>query len=160
MRTKNYLYFMLVLLSFLCVATRLSIAQEKPSGEVAKSYVTYLASDALQGRDTGTPGFEKAVQWVVEKFKSWGLEPAGNNGTYIQEFPFDYYKDEFEYPELIINDRKFYPKDREFDALRYSGGGKIIAEVVFVGYGISAPDKGLDEYATYMAQNRIMSIKR
>jgi microsomal dipeptidase-like Zn-dependent dipeptidase len=160
MRTKNYLHFALVLITILCIATRLSIAQEKPSGEAAKSYVIYLASDALQGRDTGTPGFEKAVQWVVEKFKSWGLEPAGNNGTYIQEFPFDYYKDEFEYPELIINDRKFYPRDREFDALKYSGGGKIIAEVVFVGFGINAPDKGLDEYAGLDVKNKIVLAMR
>lgn len=131
-------------------------AQEKPDGEVAKSYIAYLASDALQGRDTGTPGFEKAVQWVVEKFKIWGLKPSGNNGTFIQEFPFDYYKDEFEYPELTINERKFYSEDRDFDALRYSGGGKIKGEVVFVGFGISAPDKGLDEYAGLDVKNKIV----
>lgn len=160
MRTKNYLLFSLVLLTILCAATTLSIAQEKPSGEAAKSYVTYLASDALQGRDTSSPGFEKAVQWLVEKFKNWGLEPAGNNGTYIQEFPFDYYKDEFEYPELIINNRKFYPEDRDIDVLKYSGGGKITGDVVFVGFGISAADKGLDEYAGLDVKNKIVLAMR
>jgi microsomal dipeptidase-like Zn-dependent dipeptidase len=159
-RTKICLLFILLSLTILYTETTLSIAQEKPSGEAAKSYVTYLASDALQGRDTGTPGFEKAVLWVVEKFKSWGLEPAGNNRTYIQEFPFDYYKDEFEFPELIINDRKFYSEDRDFDALRYSGGGNIKAEVVFVGFGISAADKGLDEYAGLDVKNKIVLAMR
>ncbi|MCI0494794.1 M20/M25/M40 family metallo-hydrolase, partial [candidate division KSB1 bacterium] len=142
---------------FIMMMTYFSIlAQEKTSGESAKSFVAYLASDALQGRDTGSPGFEKAAQWVADKFKSWGLAPAGENGTYFQEFPFSFYKHEFDHPALTIGDRKFYSEDRDFSVLNYSGGGKIKAEVVFVGYGISAPEKGLDEYAGLDVNNKIV----
>jgi len=135
-------------------------SQEKPSGENANKFVTYLASEALEGRDTSTPGFEKAAKWVAENFKNWGLEPAGNSGTYFQEFPFEYYKDEFELPKLIIGKREFYPGDDDFNVLRYSGGGKIQGELVFVGYGISAPDKGLDEYTGLEVKNKIVLVMR
>lgn len=147
-----------IAISFFIILTSCVVifAQEKPNGEIAKSYITYLASDALQGRDTGTPGFEKAAQWVADKFQSWGVTPAGENRTYFQEFPFRFYKHEFDYPSLNIADRKFYAQDRDFNVLTYSGGGKIKGEVVLVGFGISAPDKGLDEYAGLDVKNKIV----
>ena len=83
-------------------------SQERPNGENAKSYVVYLADDALDGRDTGTAGFEKAAKWVSDKFSTWGLKPAGENGTYFQEFPLSVYKSDFDYPKLMIDERQFY----------------------------------------------------
>lgn len=153
---KSKILKMTVIIFFLIMNCLVLFAQEKPSGESAKSFVAYLASDALQGRDTGSPGFEKAAQWVAEKFKSWGVAPAGENGTYFQEFPFSFYKDEFDYPILAIDDRKFYVEDQDFSVLNYSGGGKIKGAVVFVGFGISAPDKGMDEYAGIDVKNKIV----
>ena len=135
-------------------------SQEKPSGETALSYVEYLASDALKGRDTGTPGYEKAVRYVVEHYEKWGLEPAGDNGTYIQEFPFAYHQYQFDIPQLVIEKKTFYITDGDFSVPRYTGGGKIEAEVVFVGYGISDPDRGLDEYAGLNVRNKIVLAMR
>ncbi|HEX9972162.1 MAG TPA: M20/M25/M40 family metallo-hydrolase, partial [bacterium] len=131
-------------------------AQEQPNGESAKTFVAYLASDALQGRDTGTPAYDKAAAWVAEKFKVWGLQPAGDSGAYFQEFPFSYFKDEFDFPKLTIGKRIFNPEDRDFAALNYSGSGKVQGEVVFVGFGVSAPDKGLDEYAGLDVEDKIV----
>jgi microsomal dipeptidase-like Zn-dependent dipeptidase len=136
------------------------LSQEKPSGETALSYVEYLASDALKGRDTGTPGYEKAVRYVAEHYEKWGLEPAGDNGTYVQEFPFAYHQYQFEIPQLVIEKRAFYAQDRDFSVPRYTGGGKVEAEVVFVGYGISDPDRGLDEYAGLNVRNKIVLAMR
>ncbi len=147
---------LLVLIFLLLVST--GFAQEKPSGDKAKSYIAYLASDELHGRDTGTPYFEKAAQYVANKFKEWGLEPAGDDGTYFQNFPFSYYEAEFDYPELKIGGRKFYYQDGDFRLLRYSGGGKIKGEVVFVGYGISAPDKNFDEYKNIDVKGKIVLL--
>ncbi|MCU0646192.1 MAG: M20/M25/M40 family metallo-hydrolase, partial [bacterium] len=59
---------------------------------------------------------------------------------------------------MIIGDRKFYAEDRDFSVLNYSGGGKIKGEVVFAGFGISAPNKGLDEYAGLEVKNKIMLV--
>jgi Zn-dependent M28 family amino/carboxypeptidase len=46
-----------------------------------------LASDAMEGRDIGSPGHERAGRWVAEQFRAAGLKPAGDNGTFFQSFP-------------------------------------------------------------------------
>ncbi|MEX0892155.1 MAG: M20/M25/M40 family metallo-hydrolase [Gemmatimonadota bacterium] len=50
--------------------------------------IGFLASDALQGRDTPSQGLEVAAAYIVSEFRSMGLEPAGENGTYFQRYPF------------------------------------------------------------------------
>ena len=108
MMSKHYhLKFFLFSILIFSLFAALANAQEKPSGELAKSYVAYLADDALEGRDTGTPGFDKAAKWVADHYKSWGLIPAGDNGSYIQNFPFSFYKSDFDEPQLFINKRKY-----------------------------------------------------
>ncbi len=151
----RFSFFSLSWIIILSLAFSLS-SQEKPNGELAKSYVSFLADDSFEGRDTGSPSFERAVQWVAENFQKWGLEPAGENGSFIQTFPFSFYKDDFETPQLIIEGREFYADDNDFRTLRFSGGGKIKGEVVFVGYGISAPDKNFDEYAGIDVKQKIV----
>jgi len=53
-----------------------------------KQRIAFLASDALQGRDTPSPGLETAAKYIADQFKSFGLKPAGDSGTYIQRWPF------------------------------------------------------------------------
>ncbi len=148
-----------VAVMWLLMAT-VALSQEKPSGSAALEYVTYLASEDLEGRDTGTPGYEKAVEYVAGLYEKWGLEPAGNNNSYIQEFPFLFHKHQFDYPVLAVGGRLFYSQDGDFNVLRYSGGGKLEAEVVFVGYGISAANRGLDEYADVDVTGKIVLVMR
>jgi hypothetical protein len=51
--------------------------------------VAFLASDALKGRDTPSPGLEQAAQYIAQEFKTFGLRPAGDSGTFIQRWPFE-----------------------------------------------------------------------
>jgi hypothetical protein len=51
------------------------------------SRIAYLASDELGGRDTPSPGLEMAATWISDEFRSFGLTPAGDDGTYIQRYP-------------------------------------------------------------------------
>ncbi len=53
----------------------------------AKEILTYLANEC-EGRGSGQPGFQKAADYVAAHFKSWGLKPMGDNGTYFQNVPF------------------------------------------------------------------------
>src|SRR5262245_40310473 len=50
--------------------------------------IRYLASDALEGRGSGTPGGRKAAEFVAERFRATGLQPLGSDGSYYQSFPF------------------------------------------------------------------------
>ena len=52
-----------------------------------RQHIAFLASDELAGRDTPSPGLETAASYLVEALEEAGLEPAGDNGTFIQRFP-------------------------------------------------------------------------
>lgn len=51
--------------------------------------IAFLASDDLRGRDTPSPGLEAAVEYAAAEFRSFGLEPAGDGGTFVQRYAFD-----------------------------------------------------------------------
>jgi hypothetical protein len=53
-----------------------------------RARIAYLASDALRGRDTPSPGLDTAAAWIAREFRRLGLEPGGDEGTYFQRYPF------------------------------------------------------------------------
>ena len=53
-----------------------------------RRHITFLASDELAGRDTPSPGLEAAATYLVEFLEEAGLDPAGDNGTFLQRFPY------------------------------------------------------------------------
>jgi hypothetical protein len=133
----------------------------KVDGAVIKGYITYLASDASFGRRTMTPAYEKAADWAAARFKEWGLAPAGENGTYFQKVPIAGARSSYVWttgvPSLVVNGRTFYIREGSFAVDASStAGAKVTGDVVFVGYGISAPAKGLDEYAGVDVKGKVV----
>jgi hypothetical protein len=129
-------------------------------GAVIKGYIEYLAADDKEGRKSLTPGYEKMAEWAAGKFKEWGLKPAGDNGTFLQAVPID---NGFTWttgvPELVIDGRAFYVKDTDFTVdSRSTAGARASGDIVFVGYGISAPAKGLDEYAGVDVKDKLVIV--
>jgi Tol biopolymer transport system component len=119
-----------------------------------RKYVEALASDAMEGRLTGAPGGEKAAAYVVDAFKSYGLEPAGDGGTYLQAFDFtagvSLGKDNT--ANLTVEGKAAPLKaDTDWRPLSFSRTGPAKAmDVTFAGYGIAAPkDKDNEEYDSY-----------
>ena len=132
-------------------------------GSAIKGYITQLASDAGLGRRTMTPGYERAADWAAAKFKEWGLEPAGENGTYFQKVPIGGARSSYVWatgiPSLVVNGRTFYLREGSFAVdMASTPGAKAAGEIVFVGYGISAPTKGLDEYAGVDVKGKILLV--
>jgi len=115
--------------------------------------VTYLASDALEGRLTGSPGEKKAARYIEQIYHSAGLEPAGTRG-YEQAFPFT---------SGVRVDRKHSAMSVAFDngknrtlavehdflPLAFSENTKVEGDVVFVGYGLTTPGDEKDGYNSY-----------
>ncbi len=56
--------------------------------ELCKEWLSYLASDELEGRETGRPGYKKAAEFIAAHFEEWGLKPVGDDGSYFQAVPF------------------------------------------------------------------------
>ncbi|MEW6747218.1 MAG: M28 family peptidase [Planctomycetota bacterium] len=129
------------------------------SGERVKEHIRYLAADAMEGRKSGTDGYRRAADWVAARFQEWGLSPAGENGSYFQEVTMGEFDWTTGVPRLSVGGREFPFDDEDFSLLDGSTiGARAEAEVVFVGYGISSPGKGLDEYAGLDVAGKIVLV--
>jgi len=125
-----------------------------------KQSVTYLASDELEGRMIGTPGIQRAADFIAAAFAKLGLQTVSGLDGYFQPFQMTTRVD----PDptktaLVFGDRKF-ALGEEFMPLRASANGPGEGQVVFAGYGITDPDKHYDDYSTIDAKGKIVLIMR
>jgi hypothetical protein len=171
---RNTILF-IILISF-CSQTAFS--QDDPEAKLLSQFHTInsmemmtwiekLCSPEFNGRLTGTPEFVASAEWVAGNLKEWGIRPAGDNGDYFQWFDFPY---------TVVNDigsltlnilqtdgstifkRYSYP-DEYFPGMN-SGTGEITSEVVFVGYGVSAPELNYDDYKGIDVKGKIVLVNR
>jgi Zn-dependent M28 family amino/carboxypeptidase len=116
------------------------------------AHVKILASDAFEGRAPGTPGEEKTVAYLVETFKKLGLKPGNPDGTYVQKVPLVGITPAAA-PLTITGGTGAGPAKLAWrdDVVawtkRVTDEVKVDAsELVFVGYGVQAPEYGWDDY--------------
>ncbi len=136
------------------------------SSQTLFDYVKELTSDKYAGRLTGTEGFNASAEWVASHFKKWGIAPSGDNGTYLQAFPNPYtlvFKGcevclQIPYKKSTI--KKYYTYPNEFIPGSTSGSGEVSSEVMYVGYGVTAPELGYDEYKGVDVEGKIVLMER
>jgi Zn-dependent M28 family amino/carboxypeptidase len=132
----------------------------KIAAEKIRQHVKYLASDALEGRGTGQKGGDLAADYIATQFKRYGLKPAGENGTYFQSVPLVGVKT---LPETSF---ALVPSSGEPLVLRnlddfvtsnetQTASAEIDAPIVFVGYGITAPEEKWDDYKGYDLKGKV-----
>jgi hypothetical protein len=116
-----------------------------------KEWLTYIASDELQGRATYSEGLGLAAGYIAEHLKQWGVKPAGDNGTYLQTVKVLSVRTNSRSSVTVeVNGQSRTFKDGEGITLPRNAGGPqtVVAErVQFAGYGLSIPDAGHDDYA-------------
>ncbi len=124
--------------------------------------VTFLASDALEGRRTGSAGARVAADFVAARFAALGLEPAGDHGTLEQSFSFisGVRPGASNRLELTFPDGPRVAAGEEFAPLAFSASGSAQGELVFAGYGIHAPDLGYDDYAGLDVKGKVVLVLR
>jgi hypothetical protein len=113
------------------------------------AHIEYLASDALEGRGTGTPGYQKAADYVAAEFKKQGLEPAGTSG-YFQPVGFDVRELVRDKSSVaLVRGGKSTPLDLTEDVRMGVGGdpADVDAKAVFVGYGFAVPELHYNDFA-------------
>ncbi len=131
------------------------------------AYVQELCSEKFGGRLISTPEYNAAAQWVADLLKEWGIKPAGDNFTYFQDFP-NPYTLVLPGSEIILHIpyknsthiEKHYRYEKDFLPGSTSDTGTITAEVVYVGYGISAPEFNFDEYKGLDVRGKIVLMER
>jgi Zn-dependent M28 family amino/carboxypeptidase len=114
------------------------------------SHVEVLANDGMEGRNTGSPGHKRAAEYVAAQFKASGLEPAGVGG-YIQPVTFKTRRIvEAKSSLALVNDGRSEPLTLGEDAnisVRIDPAPAVDAPLVFVGYGLSIPERHIDDFA-------------
>jgi Zn-dependent M28 family amino/carboxypeptidase len=120
-------------------------------GERIRAHVKFLSSDLLEGRGTGQRGGDIAAEYIGTEFALLGLKPAGDDGTYFQNVPMVNVK------TLEGTSFKLVPQNGEPIELKnlddfvtnnesQTESAGIDAPIVFVGYGIKAPEYDWDDY--------------
>jgi Zn-dependent M28 family amino/carboxypeptidase len=132
----------------------------KIEADKIREAVKYLSSDELEGRGTGQKGGDAAADYIAAQFKSYGLKPAGDNGSYFQQVPMVGVK------TLPLTTFTFVPSAGAPIALKnlddYDTSNEmqtpvadIDAPIVFVGYGIEAPEEHWDDYKGYDMKGKV-----
>ncbi|QIQ87357.1 M28 family metallopeptidase [Erythrobacter sp.] len=133
--------------------TALDIPEVEPgeiSEETMKTVTETLSQDSFEGRMPGTEGEEKTVAYLIERFEAAGLEP-GNQGSWVQEVPLVEITGKDFAPLTIAggDTRLSYDYGEEWVGVTYREDAATSlddSELVFVGYGINAPERGWNDY--------------
>ena len=129
-------------------------------------YVSIQCDDKYEGRLTGTPGYQACAEWLAGKFSEWGLQPGGDDGGWYQWFQIPY---TLVFPgcglTLHIPVKKGASIDKHYRYISEympgstSGNGTVTGEVVYAGYGITAPELGYDDYEKVDVKGKIILIE-
>jgi len=156
--------FRLVLVSGLCLAvataasaqTDVDKAAQAVTSSVIRSHIEFLASDALEGRASGTRGGEIAAQYIAAQYIRLGLQPAGDSGSFFFRVPLVSFTPE---PTLSLGGAALaYPTDFVLSPMRWDSLNSVEAPLVFVGYGIVAPEYDWNDYAGIDVKGKIVAV--
>jgi Tol biopolymer transport system component/Zn-dependent M28 family amino/carboxypeptidase len=133
-------------------------APETAAADRFRSDVRWLAGDAREGRGIGTAGLAEAARWLAERFHELGLAPAGEEGGWFQSFTVPVAVAVRPGTAVAIDGEAIAADD--FRPASFSADGAAEGEVVAAGYGITAPELGIDDYKDVDAKGKIVAVRR
>ena len=117
--------------------------------EALSSHIRFLADDLLEGRATGSPGHAVAARYLATQLEALGLQPAGEGGTWFQPVPFIGMTVVTEKCALELDGAALkYPDEVLFFPRASASNDDVSGELVFAGYGVSAPLYGYEDLPT------------
>jgi hypothetical protein len=154
--------FLLVSLFVLPLFVR---GQDDPIEARMRADVTFLASDACEGRGVETAGINLAADYIARSFEKSGLKPGGVQGTWYQPFTITKGQPKLEKPGILtlkgpLGQTIELKAGTDFQVMGLSGSGKISAPLVFAGYGAVAKAIDYDDYKGLDAAGKIVIVLR
>ena len=132
-------------------------------------YVREFSDSLFQGRLVGTAGMKMAAERVQYHFSQIGLTPAAHGGLFVQEYPNPVTEILYGSSMSVLFPvqsgketvwvEKSYPWADGWFAGNYSGSGEITAQVVYAGFGVTAPELGYDDYKGVDVRGKIVLIE-
>lgn len=142
-------------------------AMHSISGKELSGYVDELCSEKYQGRLSGTAEYDDCAAWLTGKFSLWGVAPALPGASWLQEYDNPYTKVGpacglwLDLPWGKDGEiRKSYRYISEYMPGSTSGNGIVKGEVVYAGYGITAPELNYDDYKKVDVKGKIVLLER
>jgi len=138
-------------------------AMQKIDPERIRAHVRFLADDLLEGRGTGQRGGDIAAEYMATQFALYGLKPAGENGTYMQKVPLVGITPEPETTFSLVlasgSAMHLKPLDQyvAYDQTQ-EPKSDVDAEIVYVGYGIEAPEYKWNDYKDVDVRGKVLLI--
>jgi Zn-dependent M28 family amino/carboxypeptidase len=136
-------------------------AMETINPERIRAHVRFLADDLLEGRGTGQRGGDIAAQYIATQFALYGLKPAGDNGTYLQKVPMVGITPSPETRFSLVPSSgsaltlKVLDEYVSYDQTQQPQS-EIEAPIIFVGYGIHAPEYNWDDYKNTDVKGKVL----
>lgn len=135
-----------------------ALAQSDAEAERIKAHVTFLASDLLQGRESGSPGFDIAANYVASQLAQLGVKPAGADGSYFQPVPMAGFRPA-DHGRFVLKAKAgetplVFGEDYTPGRNPLAAETKLSVPVVFVGYGVVSGKR--DDYAGLDVKGKIV----
>jgi hypothetical protein len=148
-------------------------ATAAPSGDLARAmagvsapavqaHMTFLADDLLEGRQSGTRGYDLAARYVAAQLAAIGVQPAGDDGTYFQAVPLR--ESKLDEGTLSIRPQAGAARVLTFRDDFLMGGdllrttARVEAPLVFAGFGVTAPELSHDDYAARDVRGKVVVV--
>jgi hypothetical protein len=132
------------------VAEKLKPALDVITPDALLAHIKTLASDEFEGRSPGSKGEELSIKYISDQFKAVGLKPGNPDGSYFQEVPLAGIKSD---PKVVLTVIGKPPMELKFPGDFVASSARLQPEIkidnsdlVFVGYGVVAPEYGWDDY--------------
>lgn len=159
---KSFKFMLAPLALLTAAAAPAPQAADVEAAQRVRADVEFLASDLLEGRDTGSKGYEIGASYVASQFRAIGLQPGGSNGGWYEQVPFR----RAVHPEAPVASLLMGGKTIELTPAKDFAARPSIVEqtrnldlpLVFVGHGISDRKLGIDDYAGLDVRGKIAVV--
>ena len=121
-----------------------------------RNYLEFIASDELEGRDTPSRGLDIAAMYIADHLKTWGIKPAGDNGTYFQKFPLKRSKVDAQSTNLSLNNQSFTYGEDFLTSLTNSN--VPASGIVYASHGWVIKAKNINAYQGIDVKDKIVVV--
>lgn len=142
---------------------KVSLSVEKAAGDFGnvegitakqmKEFLTFIAADELEGRDTPSRGLDIAAKFIAFNLSRWGFKPAGDNGTFFQKIGLKRGQIDKDQSKLEFGGQSFKPGE---DFIPQPMMGEAAGNLVYVGHGFVVKAKNINAYAGIDVKDKIV----
>jgi hypothetical protein len=125
------------------------------SAALFKDYLSFIASDEMEGRDTPSRGLDTVAKFIAMNLGRWGFKPAGDDGTFFQHIALRRNLDDNDGTGATINGEKF---SAGTDFIAFQNPGTVSGSVVYAGQGWFIKSKNIDAYRGLDVKDKIVVV--